>query len=125
MSFPNIPQKDPGLPTLLLDLAFLMVRHSVHVVGAILPEFSILVNSPRKLRRQNYKFAGLHRQLHVYARLHRESICVLDCTENSMLYLIENPIGVLDCIEKRVLSVSWMGGVVLYKTVIFQRYLRI
>lgn len=72
MSFPNIPQRNPGLLTLLLDLAFLMVRHSMHVVGAILLEVSILVNSPRKLRRQNCMFSGLHRQLHVYARLHRE-----------------------------------------------------
>lgn len=72
MSFPNIPQKDPGLLTLVLDLAFLMVRHSIYVVGAILPEVSILVNSPRKLRRQNCMFAGLHGELHVYARLHRE-----------------------------------------------------
>lgn len=72
MPFPNIPQKDPGLLTWVLDLAFLMVRHSMYVVGTVLPEVSILVNSPRKLRRRNCVLAGLHRELHVYARLHRE-----------------------------------------------------
>lgn len=65
MSFPNIPQKDPGLLNLVLYLAFLMVRHSPYVAGAILPEVGILVNSPRKLRIQ-------------------KSICLLDCKENSM-----------------------------------------
>lgn len=95
MSFPNIPQKDPSLITLVLDLAFLMVRHSNYVIGAIMPEVSILVNSPRKRRRQ-------------------KSVCFLDCKENSMcmpdsiensihvLDFIENSLCVIDCIENSV-----------------------
>lgn len=82
MSFPNIPQKDPGLLTLALHLAFLIMRHSMYVVGAILLEVSILVNSPRKLRRQ-------------------KSVYLLDCKENSMILpdCIEKSIHVLDFIE--------------------------
>lgn len=125
MSFPNIPQKDTGLPPLLLDLAFLMVRHSMHVVGAILPEFSILVNSPRKLRRQNCMFAGLHRQLHVYARLHRElHMCARLHRE---LYVVPHrePYRCARLHREESIECIMDGGVVLYKTVIFQRYLRI
>ena len=129
MSFPNIPQKDPGLLTLALDLAFLMVRHSPYVAGAILPEVGILVNSPRKLRRQKSVCLldctensmilpdCIENSIHVLDFI-ENSLCVIDCIENSVcvLDLIENPIGVLDHIEKSVLSVSWMGRIGLYKT---------